>query len=128
MDEVLVGRQLARYELDHELSGQVVLISTPNSWQAYYWLLDDAAAPGYARTVDIHRKPGYDPVELHIDMSTKSIPLDATLIQGSHGAPAVDASQKTVFLASEASVLPGKSMADVDVCTAIMRPFGIEGA
>lgn len=126
--EVLVGQQLARYELDHERSGQVVLISTPNSWQAYYWWHDDASAPGYARTVDIHRKPGYDPVELHIDMATKSIPLDATLIRGSHGAPAVDASQKTVFLASEASVLPGKIMADVDVCGAIMGQFGIEGA
>ena len=74
------------------------LISTPNSWQAYYWWIDDARAPKFARTVDIHRKPGYDPVELHFDIATKSIPLDATLVKGSHGAPARDASQRGVLL------------------------------
>jgi predicted AlkP superfamily pyrophosphatase or phosphodiesterase len=125
IDEVLTGQQLTRYELDHERSGEVVLVSTPNSWQAYYWWHSDAAAPAYARTVDIHRKPGYDPVELHIDMPTKTIPLDATLPKGSHGAPAVDPSQKTVLLSSDASVLPSKTMADVDVFTTVMRSFGL---
>ena len=86
IDEVLVGQQRARYGLDHERGGDVILISAPNSWQAYYWWLDDARAPSFARTVDIHRKPGYDPVEMHLDMATKSIPLDATLVKGSHGA------------------------------------------
>ena len=83
IDEVLVGDQLAKYDLDHPRSGEVVLVSKPDSWQAYYWWLDDARAPGFSRTVDIHRKPGYDPVELHFDPTTKSIPLDATLIKGS---------------------------------------------
>ena len=85
VDRVLTRDELASIGLDHERSGDVVLLSTPNSWQAYYWWLDDAQAPPYARTVDIHRKPGYDPVELFIDMPTKSIPLDATLVKGSHG-------------------------------------------
>ncbi len=71
--------------MDHERSGDVILISTPNSWQAYYWWLDDAQAPGFARTVDIHRKPGYDPVELFFDPATRGIPLDASLVSGSHG-------------------------------------------
>ncbi len=62
MAEVLVGEQRARYSMDHERSGEVIVISAPNSWQAYYWWLDDAQAPSFARTVDIHRKPGYDPV------------------------------------------------------------------
>ena len=53
--------------------------------------IDDAKAPHYARTVDIHRKPGYDPVELFFDARSKSIPLNANLVRGSHGAPATRA-------------------------------------
>ena len=83
--EVLVGDQRGRYALDHPRSGEVILVSAPNSWQAYYYWLSDDTAPAFARTVDIHRKPGYDPVELHIDMAARSIPLDASLIRGSHG-------------------------------------------
>ena len=85
--EVLVGDERGKYDLNHPRAGEVILVSTPNSWQAYYWWLDDARAPKFARTVDIHRKPGYDPVEMHLDMATKIIPLDATLVKGSHGAP-----------------------------------------
>ncbi len=83
IERVLTGRE--RERLDHERSGDVVLASSSNSWQAYYWWQDNDLAPAFARTVDIHRKPGYDPVELHFDMSTMSVPLDATLIKGSHG-------------------------------------------
>ena len=83
--EVLVGEQLGKYGLDHPRAGEIVLVSEPTSWQAYYWWWDDARAPEFARTVDIHRKPGYDPVELHFDVRTRSIPLDATLVRGSHG-------------------------------------------
>ena len=123
--EVLVGDERARYGLNHERSGEVLLISTPNSWQAYYWWLDDARAPGFARTVDIHRKPGYDPVELHFDMATRSIPLDATLVKGSHGAPARDVSQRGVIVASERGVFPMQVLADTDVCGLVLRQFGI---
>ncbi len=123
--EVLVGAQLARYELDHARSGEIVLISTPNSWQAYYWWLDDAKAPTFARTVDIHRKPGYDPVELHFDPATKSIPLDATRVRGSHGAPADDRTQQSVILSSEPISFTGPTVSDRDVFTVIMRQFGI---
>ena len=124
--EVLAGGQLARYRLDHPRSGEVVLVSVPNSWQAYYWWLSDEKAPGFARTVDIHRKPGYDPVELHFDPTTKSIPLDATLIKGSHGAPAVDRSQRSVILASEPVAFPPPPVADTDVFGIVLREFGIE--
>ncbi len=98
IDEVLVGDDLAKYELNHGRSGQVVLVSSPNSWQAYYWWLDDARAPGFARTVDIHRKPGYDPVELFFDPVTRGIPLDASLVKGSHGAPVREEWQQGVIL------------------------------
>ncbi len=123
--EVLAGVERQRYDLEHPRSGDVVLISQPNSWQAYYYWLDDARAPLFARTVDIHRKPGYDPVELHIDMATKSIPLDATLIKGSHGAPAKEAAQRGVILTSEPGVLEGPPMMDTDVYELVLRQFGI---
>jgi predicted AlkP superfamily pyrophosphatase or phosphodiesterase len=104
---VLEGRQRAEAGLDHPRSGDLVLLAAPGRWFSYYHWLDDAAAPDYARTVDIHRKPGYDPVELFLDpakplvkarvagkvaarrLGFRSlldvIPLDASLVKGSHG-------------------------------------------
>lgn len=123
--EVLVGAERARYHLDHPRSGEVVLISTPQSWQAYYWWFDDSRAPRYARTVDIHRKPGYDPVELFFDPATKGIPLDATRIKGSHGAPATDAAQKTVLLASEPLRFSAPAVTDTEVFNAVLNHFGL---
>jgi hypothetical protein len=123
--EVLVGDERAKYGLDHERSGEIVLVSTPNSWQAYYWWNDDERAPAFARTVDIHRKPGYDPVELHVDMATRSIPLDASLVKGSHGAPAIADDQRGVILSSHSNVLKQSKLADTDVFDAVLRQFGI---
>jgi predicted AlkP superfamily pyrophosphatase or phosphodiesterase len=123
--EVLVGEARRRYDLDHERSGEVILVSTPNSSQAYYYWLDDAFAPAFARTVDIHRKPGYDPVELCIDMATKSIPLDATLIRGSHGAPATTDNQRGVLLSSRAGTFDDRPKADTDVFDLVLKQFGI---
>ena len=125
IDEVLSGDDLARYELNHERSGQVVLVSSPNSWQAYYWWLDDARAPRFSRTVDIHRKPGYDPVELFFDPATKGIPLDATRVKGSHGAPVREEWQQGVIVTSQPGVLEGPPMADTDVFELVLRQFGI---
>lgn len=123
--EVLGGVERERYELDHERAGEIVLVSTPNSWQAYYWWNDDALAPEYARTVDIHRKPGYDPVELFFDPATRGIPLDATLVKGSHGAPARESWQRGVILTSQPGTLEGPPMADTDVFELVLRQFGI---
>lgn len=123
--EVLVGEDRNKYGLDHQRAGEVVLVSTSNSWQAYYWWLDDAAAPGFARTVDIHRKPGYDPVELHFDRATKSIPLDATLVKGSHGAPAITPAQQGVLLSSQKGLFTEQPLADTDVARIVLQHFGI---
>lgn len=122
--EVLVGDQRARYHLNHERSGDIILISTPNSWQAYYWWLDDAKAPAFARTVDIHRKPGYDPVELFFDSSTRGIPLNTSLVKGSHGAPAESEDQKGIILGSHSGMLPSTSLTDTDVFEIVVRHFG----
>ncbi len=107
---LLAGEARAEVGLDHPRSGEVVALSDPDAWFAYPFWLDDALAPDYARTVDIHRKPGYDPCELLLDPALKVpklrigrrliakklgfrtlfdvVPLDPTLIKGSHGLPA----------------------------------------
>jgi len=122
--EVLIGPRRDKYDVAHERSGEVVLISAPHSWQAYYWWLDDALAPGFARTVDIHRKPGYDPAEMIFDPATKAITLDATLVRGSHGAPTHDASQRTILLTSQPGILPAEKMRDADVFDLVLGQFG----
>ena len=93
--------------LDHHRSGELVAVAAAGAWFTYYFWLDDALAPDYARTVDIHRKPGYDPVELFVDPSLRFpalraarrlaqkklgfryymdlIGLDANIVRGSHG-------------------------------------------
>lgn len=120
--EILSGADRATCNLDHERSGDVVLVSTSNSWQAYYWWLNDEDAPAFARTVDIHRKPGYDPVELFFDFQTKSVPLDATLIKGSHGlVPDDSADQQGVLLSSEGGLKLGETVKDTDVCQLVMK-------
>jgi len=99
----LAGADRATIGIEHERSGDVVLVCDDAHWLAYYWWFDDQAAPSFARTVDIHRKPGYDPVELFIDLTTRTISLDATLVRGSHGAPATSPSQRTALICSTPS-------------------------
>jgi predicted AlkP superfamily pyrophosphatase or phosphodiesterase len=123
--EVFEPQQAKQYDLAHPRSGELVIISTPNSWQAYYWWNDDAQAPTFARTVDIHRKPGYDPVEMFFDPRARGIPLDATLVKGSHGAPALDPAQRGVLLSSQRGVFVEGPTADTDVADIVLRQFGI---
>jgi hypothetical protein len=127
IDEILAGVGRQKYWLDHDRSGDVILISSPRSWQAYYWWNENEQAPAFARTVDIHRKPGYDPVELFLDPASRSTPLDATLVRGSHGVPAASAPDKGVILASRAGVLPDPDVRDYDVARIVLRQFGLEG-
>jgi predicted AlkP superfamily pyrophosphatase or phosphodiesterase len=114
--------------LDHPRSGELVLVASKGRWFSYYYWLDDARAPDFARTVDIHRKPGYDPVELFVDpalavpalkvgfrLAQKMlgfrylmdvIPLDASLVKGSHGRLEADPRRWPVIMSSEPSLLP----------------------
>ena len=104
---VLAGAERAEIGLDHERSGEIVLLAAHDRWLAHDWWEDPSRAPDYQRTVDIHRKPGYDPRELFMDpgrplMGPRTIakviarklgfrnlldfvPLDTTLVRGSHG-------------------------------------------
>ena len=71
VEHVLDDNGKAQWGLDHERAGDLVAISKADRWFSYYYWLDDNRAPDYARTVDIHRKPGYDPVELFVDPAIK---------------------------------------------------------
>src|SRR5262249_44848615 len=67
IDRVYAGEERAEIGLNHPRAGELVVLAKPNAWFAYPFWLDDRKAPDYARTVDIHRKPGYDPCELFFD-------------------------------------------------------------
>jgi hypothetical protein len=83
---------MAERRLDHVRSGELVVLAEPDAHFTYYWWEDDAHAPPFAPTVDIHAKPGFDAAELFVDPETKAIPLSAAKVQGSHGL--VDASER----------------------------------
>ncbi len=106
--EVCQGGRLSELGVAHPNSGELVLLAQPDTWFAYYWWHDPAKAPAFARTVDIHRKPGYDPVELFWDAQTSSIPLDPGLVQGSHGLPPKRPCDYGVLAARGISTPPGQ--------------------
>jgi predicted AlkP superfamily pyrophosphatase or phosphodiesterase len=83
--EVLDAEGKKARSLDHVRAGELVALAAPDAHFVYYWWLDEAKAPPFARTVDIHSKPGFDPAELRIDMANRCIPLTAQGIRGSHG-------------------------------------------
>jgi predicted AlkP superfamily pyrophosphatase or phosphodiesterase len=137
--------------LDHPRSGELVAISDAQSWFTYYHFLDDERAPDYARTVDIHRKPGYDPAELFVDPRLKAaklriglrlaqkmlgmrylmdvIPLDATLVRGSHGRPTDRAEDGPLFITSEPGLLREGPVAATEVRDLLLEHvFGTAGA
>jgi|APGre2960657468_1045069.scaffolds.fasta_scaffold00153_8 hypothetical protein len=110
---VLAGSDLVKAELAatsppgaESSCGDSVVVSTPDSWQSYFYWLDDAQAPRFARTVDIHRKPGYDPLELFFDRAAGGIPLDTGLVKGSHGAAVPDGAHETIFITSRPMASP----------------------
>jgi hypothetical protein len=124
---VYAGDDRVPIGMDHPRSGDVVLVCDDAYWLAYYWWFDDALAPPFARTVDIHRKPGYDPVELFFDPATKGIPLNAALVKGSHGVPATQAKHRTALICSIASraVQPGGVYRDTDVKRISLELLGL---
>lgn len=123
IERVLANEEQAEAGLNHPRAGELVALAQANRWFTYYYWLDDAKAPDFARTVDIHRKPGYDPVELFADPAIPLlplkiawillkknlgfrylmdvIPLDASLVRGSHGRAAGDSRKGPVLISSE---------------------------
>jgi hypothetical protein len=140
----LVSKERASVGLDHPRSGEIVLLAETDAWFAYPWWLDERRAPDFARTVDIHRKPGYDPLELFVDPDIAFprlrvirrllakrfgfryrmdvVPLDLALVKGSHGLLPADPQDGPLVLADDASLLDGvRSLADL--APAALRHF-----
>ncbi|WP_234735591.1 alkaline phosphatase family protein [Tellurirhabdus bombi] len=112
-----------KHHINHERAGDFVVMADAESWFTYYYWLDDAKAPDYARLVDIHRKPGYDPIEMFMDPANplvklkagyklmrkklgfrylmNVIPLDATLLKGAHGRVGTAREHHPVFISNQ---------------------------
>lgn len=133
---VLDKDQQRQYHIDHERSGDLVVMSDARSWFCYYFWLEDSRAPDYARAVDIHKKPGYDPVEMFMTSKLRAaykllrkkaglryvmdvIPLDATLINGSHGRINTPASFHPVLITDQE--LAKRELLPTDVYEAIWQ-------
>lgn len=144
VEHVLDESGKADWGLNHERSGELVAISQADRWFSYYYWLDDARAPDYARTVDIHRKPGYDPVELFFDPALK-YPMvsaglrlarrklgfrtlldvislkDTQLVKGSHGRPTDDPAHGPIVISSNASLLSDEQIAATDFKELVLK-------
>lgn len=118
--KVIAGEKRADLGLDHPRSGELIALAEPDAWFAYPHWLDDRQAPDYARTVAIHNKPGFDPCELFVDpalrfptarvirrlvqkklgfrMKMDVVPLDASIVRGSHGLVAADDRDRPIWI------------------------------
>ena len=142
--ELLLGKdQKIYYGLDHGRSGDIIAVAKPDAWFSYYYWLEEHRAPDFAHTVEIHRKPGYDPVELFLDPKIKFplvkiagklirkklgfrtlmdvIPTDASLVRGSHGALVSDSENGAIYISSESSAINSEQKANGIASTDIMQ-------
>ncbi|MFM9114600.1 MAG: alkaline phosphatase family protein [Planctomycetota bacterium] len=125
--EVYDESRAAELHLNHPRSGDFIVLAEPDSWFTYYYWLDDARCPDFAPTVDIHRKPGYDPAELFINPELKFpklkiarkllrkklgfrylmdvIPIHGELVRGSHGLAAASSAEAPVFISSRTDLV-----------------------
>jgi predicted AlkP superfamily pyrophosphatase or phosphodiesterase len=125
VEAVLGEAEKTALGVNHPRAGDLMAVAAERAWFTYYFWMDDALAPDFARCVDIHRKPGYDPVELFLDpklplaklkilgrlaqkqlgfrMLMDVIPLDASLINGSHGRRVTAPAQQPVFICDQAA-------------------------
>jgi predicted AlkP superfamily pyrophosphatase or phosphodiesterase len=136
-----------RRGLDHERAGDLVAIARPDAWFAYPYWLDDRRAPDFARTVDIHRKPGYDPAELFFDPAIRLpalkigltlarralgfrallevVPLDPGLVRGSHGRPTDDPAHGPLLVTRRKDLVDGRPLAATAVRDLLLAHVGL---
>ncbi len=141
--KVLNRAEQAELGIDHPRAGDLIAIAKENAWFTYYYWLDDRKAPDFARCVDIHRKPGYDPVELFLDpkipavklrillrllqkklgfrMLMDVIPLDARLVKGSHGCRPASVADYPILISERADLLPANKIDSLDVYHVMKR-------
>ena len=142
---VLAGDERKELHLDHPRSGEVILLAEPDAWFAYPFWLDDRVAPDYARAVAIHHKPGFDPCELFFDpalrfpklhaarrlaqkklgfrMTMDVVPLDASIVKGSHGLAAADPRDRPVLIGH--GPRPGDSVPMTAVKELVLGALGL---
>jgi len=135
--QVLDNNGKEEYHLAHSRAGELIAVAEEDAWFTYYYWLDDAKAPDFARTVDIHRKPGYDPVEMFLNPEIKLpmakvgmkllkkklgfrylmdvIPLDASLVKGSHGHIPSSPEDWPVLITQQADLLDIEQLTAPDV-------------
>jgi predicted AlkP superfamily pyrophosphatase or phosphodiesterase len=143
VETVLGAKEKASAGIAHPRAGELIAVAEEDSWCTYYYWLDDQRAPDFARTVDIHRKPGYDPVELFLDpqltfpklkiawrllqkklgcrMLMDVIPLDATLVKGSHGRRPADPADYPVLISQQSGLLSNPLIEATDVYHVLKR-------
>ena len=143
VEVVLDAAGKREWHLDHPRAGDLVAVAAPGAWFTYYYWQDDARAPDFARTVDIHRKPGYDPAELFVDPALtlpklkiaatlarkklgfrylmEVIPLDASLVRGSHGRPPASPKDGAMLMTGQTNLLPSDTLEPTGVFDLILR-------
>jgi predicted AlkP superfamily pyrophosphatase or phosphodiesterase len=140
---VLGDAEKAALGLNHPRAGDLIAVAAERAWFTYYYWMDDALAPDFARCVDIHRKPGYDPVELFLDpelplvklkilwrlarkrlgfrMLMDVIPLDASLVKGSHGRRVTAPGEQPVLICDESAASMPEQIDSTGVAAVIKR-------
>jgi predicted AlkP superfamily pyrophosphatase or phosphodiesterase len=148
--EVLDAEGKRAQGLDHERAGELVAVAEPDSWFTYYYWLDDARAPDFAKGVEIHRKPGYDPAELFFDPSDRFVkpraasyllrkkvglryamqvvPLDPSIVKGSHGRLPDSPEDGPVFLSTDPALAPEGKIDATTVRDLILKAGGLSPA
>ncbi|MGD0089114.1 MAG: nucleotide pyrophosphatase/phosphodiesterase family protein [Planctomycetota bacterium] len=134
IERVLEQDGLRQAGVDHPRAGELLALSAPDKWFTYYYWEDDGKCPPWAREVDIHRKPGYDPLELFLDPRARLvvprilarlllrklgfrvtvmdfIPFDSSLVRGSHGRLPTSPDAGPVLIASTREGLPERMAA-----------------
>lgn len=143
IERVLGAAEQSELGINHPRAGDLIAVASERAWFTYHYWLDDAIAPDFARTVDIHRKPGYDPVELFLDpklccpklriarrllqkklgfrMLMDVIPLDAALVKGSHGRRPDKSSDCPIAITEDKAALSKPALDSTEVCRLIKR-------
>jgi predicted AlkP superfamily pyrophosphatase or phosphodiesterase len=142
---VITGEERDALGLANARSGEIILLSEPDAWFAYPFWLDDRLAPDYARAVAIHHKPGFDPCELFFDprlwfpklhaarrliqkklgfrMTMDVVPLDASIVRGSHGLAAANPLDRPILIGH--GPVPGSSVPMTRVRELLLGALGL---
>ncbi len=143
VESVLGEAEKAAFGINHPRAGDLIAVAAEQAWFSYYYWMDDALAPDFARCVDIHRKPGYDPVELFLDpeiplvklkilwrlaqkqlgfrMLMDVVPLDASLVKGSHGRRVTAPGEQPVLICDQSAASMPEEIDSTEVAAVIKR-------